>query len=126
MKVLMSIKPEFVEEMIKGNKKYEYRKSIFKNPNITDIVVYATKPFGKIVGEFKIEEILEDTPANIWSKTEKYSGINQSFFDHYFKDRKKAYAIKMKHFHVYDKPMDISEYDSTIKQALQSFSLDNS
>ena len=45
MKVLMSIKPEFVEEIIKGTKKYEYRKSLFKNPDISEIVVYATQPF---------------------------------------------------------------------------------
>ncbi|GEQ34459.1 ASCH domain-containing protein [Marinilactibacillus psychrotolerans] len=121
MKVLMSIKPEFVEEIIKGTKKYEYRKSLFKNPDISEIVVYATQPFGKIVGEFEIEDILEDNPANIWSNTKKYSGISKSFFNQYFKDRKKGYAIKIKEFHVYDIPMDISEYDSTIKQAPQSF-----
>lgn len=121
MKVLMSIKPEFVEEIIKGTKKYEYRKSLFKNPDVSEIVVYATQPFGKIVGEFEIEDILEDNPANIWSNTKKYSGISKSFFYQYFKDRKKGYAIKIKEFHAYDIPIDISEYDSTIKQAPQSF-----
>ena len=30
MRVLLSIKPDFVNEIIKGNKKYEYRKKIFR------------------------------------------------------------------------------------------------
>ena len=55
MKVLLSIKPEFVNEMVLGNKKFEYRKSIFKRADVTDVVVYATKPYGKVVGEFKID-----------------------------------------------------------------------
>lgn len=38
MKVLLSIKPEFVEEIILGNKKFEYRKSIFKRKDISSIV----------------------------------------------------------------------------------------
>ena len=31
MKVLLSIKPEFAEKIFNGTKKYEFRKSIFKN-----------------------------------------------------------------------------------------------
>lgn len=63
MKVLLSIKPEFVNEMVLGNKKFEYRKSIFKRADVTDVVVYATKPYGKVVGEFKIDRIIDDNPS---------------------------------------------------------------
>ena len=60
MKALLSIKPEFVEEIIEGRKKFEYRKKLFKRSDISSIVVYATKPYGKVVGEFEIETILEE------------------------------------------------------------------
>ena len=43
MKVLLSIKPEFVEAIFSGEKLYEYRKAIFKK-NVTTVVIYATKP----------------------------------------------------------------------------------
>ena len=52
MKALLSIKPEFVNEILAGNKKYEYRKKIFKQ-DIDAIVIYASMPMGKIIGEFK-------------------------------------------------------------------------
>ena len=58
MKVLLSIKPEFVEEIIEGRKKFEYRKSIFTRTDVSSVVVYATKPFGKVVGEFEIGSII--------------------------------------------------------------------
>ena len=41
MKVLLSIKPEFVREIFAGNKKYEYRKAIFTK-NVNQVVVYST------------------------------------------------------------------------------------
>lgn len=52
MKVLLSIKPEFVEKIFSGEKRFEYRKSIFKQQNIDTIVIYSTMPVGMIVGEF--------------------------------------------------------------------------
>ena len=58
MKILLSIKPEFVEEIFSGRKKFEYRKAIFTNKKVTSVIVYSTMPVGKIVGEFTIEEVL--------------------------------------------------------------------
>ena len=77
MKVLLSIKPQYAERIFAGKKKYEYRKSVFKRDDIDTIVVYVTKPVGKVIGEFKIDEILEDTPNVIWKKTKSYSGIEK-------------------------------------------------
>ena len=57
MKVLLSIKPEFVQEIFTGKKKYEYRKAIFTR-SVDKVVVYSTKPVGMIVGEFTVENIL--------------------------------------------------------------------
>ena len=65
MKVLLSIKPEFVQEIFTGKKKYEYRKAIFTR-SVDKVVVYSTKPVGMIVGEFTVENILNDTPSTLW------------------------------------------------------------
>lgn len=125
MKVLLSIKPEFVEEIVLGKKKFEYRKSIFKREDISSVVVYATKPYGKVVGEFEIENILVDKPENIWKKTKEYSGITKSYFISYFKGKEKGFAIQIKKFKEYDRPMDLSEFDNSLKVAPQSFCYTN-
>ena len=49
MKILLSIKPEFVKEIFSGKKKFEYRKSIFTNKKVTSVIVYSTMPVGQIV-----------------------------------------------------------------------------
>ena len=107
MKVLLSIKPKFVESIIKGNKKYEYRKAIFKK-NVDTVVIYKTTPFCKIIGEFEIDGILYDTPENIWHITQEFDGITQDYFDKYFYNRKIAYAIKIGNIKQYElEPKDI-------------------
>ncbi|EIB6518887.1 TPA: ASCH domain-containing protein [Enterococcus faecalis] len=121
MKVLLSIKPEFVEEIMEGRKKFEYRKNIFKRDDISSIVVYATKPYGKVVGEFEIESIIKDRPSNIWKETKQYSGISRKFFNEYFDGRDTGFAIQIKEFIKYDVPMDLNYFDKKIKVAPQSF-----
>ena len=95
MKALLSIKPEFAEAIFNGKKRFEYRKVIFKE-KVRYIQVYVTKPVGKIIGEFEIDEIIKDNPVEIWNKTKKYSGIKKEFYMEYFENRKIAYAIKIK------------------------------
>ena len=121
MKVLLSIKPEFVESIIKGKKRFEYRKSIFRRNDIDTVVVYATKPYGKIVGEFAVERIIEDEPANLWERTKTLSGISQGFFNQYFHNRDKGFAIEIEKFVAYKQPLTLQEFDSRIKAAPQSF-----
>ncbi|MBL0686426.1 MAG: ASCH domain-containing protein [Sulfurospirillum sp.] len=104
MKVLLSIKPKFVEDIFNGNKKFEYRKGIFIKPNIKTVVVYATKPVGKIVGEFDIENIIKEHPKKLWEKTKDYSGISKVFYDCYFIDKDIGYAIQIKSLNKYSKP----------------------
>lgn len=62
MRVLLSIKPEFVEKIFSGEKLYEYRKATFKNEDISSVVIYSTMPVGKIVGEFKFKKFILIVP----------------------------------------------------------------
>ncbi len=108
MKVLLSIKPEFAEKIFDGKKKYEFRKAVFKDPSVKTVVVYATKPVGKVVGEFDIEQVLQDRPSSIWEETKEFSGITKRFFTDYFRGREKAFAIKVKNPLKYLEPLDLT------------------
>lgn len=69
-KILLSIKPEYVKSIFEGKKKFEYRKIVAKNRS-DKIIIYSTYPISAIVGEADIEEILIDSPDNLWKKTKK-------------------------------------------------------
>jgi len=78
MRVLLSIKPEFAEKIFNGTKKYEFRRTVFKNQDIKTVVVYASSPVQKVIGEFEIEEIISDQLQALWKQTKKYAGINEA------------------------------------------------
>lgn len=121
MKVLLSIKPKYAQKIFEGEKKYEYRKSMFKRPDIDTVIVYATKPIGKVVGEFKIDKILEGSPNFIWEETKLYSGINEKEYIKYFAEKEKGFAIAIKNIIAYKDPLDLIELNPQIKRAPQSF-----
>ena len=117
MKVLLSIKPEFAHEIFSGTKRYEYRKTIFRQ-KVTTVVVYASSPVSKVVGEFEIDEILHDEIEALWEATKSYAGITRDFFFSYFGSRGSGYAIKIKSCALYDDPIELeSVYGSNPPQS---------
>ncbi len=109
MKVLLSIKPEYALKIFEGKKRFEFRKIIFKRPEIKTVIVYATSPMKLVIGEFEIEDIITTDPDNLWKQTKKYSGITQDFFFEYFANRKVAHAIKIKNIKKYEQPLNIKK-----------------
>jgi predicted transcriptional regulator len=93
--IILSIKPEFASKIFDGEKKYEFRRSIYKDPEIRKVYVYASYPVMRIIGEFQIEEILNLKVPNLWEKTKKQSGITEKFFYQYFDKKDKGYALKI-------------------------------
>jgi predicted transcriptional regulator len=109
MKVLLSIKPEFVDKILDGSKTYEFRKSSFKRDGIKAVVIYSTMPVGMVVAEFDIEYIVSEHPQKLWVRTEKSAGISKKFFDEYYSGRDKATAIKIGNIIKYKRPLKLSE-----------------
>jgi len=108
MKVLLSIKPEFALKIFDGSKRYEYRRAIFKNQEVTRVIVYASDPMKQIIGEFEIEDILHDELPVLWMKTKDHAGISERKFFEYFANRSCGYAIKVRTAQIYDIPLPLS------------------
>ena len=117
-KILISINPEHVQNIIAGIKKYEYRKIAAKQ-DVSSIIIYETTPIKRIVAEAEIVDVLEMPPEELWEQTKNESGISKVFFDRYFDNRTIAYAYKLGEIKVYDTPKTLMDYG--IKAAPQSF-----
>jgi len=120
MKVILSIKPIYAEKILNGEKTIELRKSIFKKNNIKKVIIYASSPISKVIGEFEIESILHDEINELWKKTKKENGVDIEFFKQYFENREKGYAIKIKNTKRYKVSYNI--YEKYGIKAPQSFS----
>ncbi|MGX7150067.1 ASCH domain-containing protein [Enterococcus ureasiticus] len=116
--ILLSIHPEFVEKIMNGEKKFEFRKVITKKkPN--KIIIYSTSPICKIIGEAEVEDILVDDPELVWNETKNFSGVNKEFYIEYFNDKEIAVAYKLKNVVKYEEPIMLKDYG--VKSAPQSF-----
>lgn len=105
MNAILSIKPQFVEEIVAGRKKYEFRKKGFKE-HVGKVYIYASSPVCRIVGEFVLGNILEGNPNEIWAKTSKVAGITREYFDEYYINKDLAYALEIKSFKPYREPIN--------------------
>ena len=117
-KILMSINPEHVNNILNGNKIYEYRKTKCKK-KIDSIVIYSTAPVMKVIAEVEVKCIIECEPNAVWQKTKNGAGIEKSFYDEYYKNRSKAVAYCLGNIQLFEVQRSLSYYG--IKTPPQSF-----
>jgi predicted transcriptional regulator len=68
---VMSIKEEYGLNLLNGKSMWEYRRRKSKI-NVGDkIILYATAPNKKLIGEFIVGKVLIGTANDIWNKTKK-------------------------------------------------------
>ena len=116
-KILISINPEYVDRILDGSKKYEYRKVLAKDVDL--LIIYSTSPAMKIVGEVKVMGNIEMAPSTLWEETKKEAGISRKKYREYFKGRKKACAYILGEVLKYETGRRLT--DIGINNAPQSF-----
>ena len=84
------------------------------------IVLYASSPTCKVVGEFTLEEVLTLNLDDLWETTCHGGGIERSYFDEYFEGRSTGHALKVKRTRRYRSPLCLQK-DFGISHPPQSF-----
>ncbi|HEY5583243.1 MAG TPA: ASCH domain-containing protein [Ruminiclostridium sp.] len=118
MKILLSIKPEYVENILNGSKKYEFRKRI-ASKHIDTIVIYSSSPKKKVVAEVKVMDTISMSPSALWEKTKKEAGISRTKFREYFRGCIMAHTYQLGEVKVYNEPKTLEDFN--ISHAPQSF-----
>lgn len=108
-KMLLSIKPMYVEKILSGKKKFEFRK-FHCRPEIDTIVIYSTSPIKQVVAEAKVVSIIEGDLAEVWQKTKEVAGISKKAYLAYYRGREIATAYQLGTITIYDTPRELSEY----------------
>ncbi|MDR1926534.1 MAG: hypothetical protein LBQ13_02475 [Endomicrobium sp.] len=108
-RILLSIKPEYVERIFNNTKKYEYRRILAKN-NVDSIIIYCSYPVKKIVGEFKVKSIIMRTPNTLWKMTQHSAGISKDKFYEYFSGKSMAYAYEIDSVRKYRTHRDLNDF----------------
>ena len=117
--ILLSIKPEYVDRILAGTKKYEYRKRLARSDSSV-LLVYSTSPVMKVVAKVEILGTICATPSTLWEQTKSNAVISRKKYREYFHGCKTAYAYKLGKVEIFDPPRDLLDYNITL--APQSFS----
>jgi len=109
MNVFLVIEPEYAFAILKGTKQYEFRKMGFRR-DIEKVVVYATSPYKRIVGYFKVGQIHQGSPQILWDRFNAHARIDRKDFSSYFNNKASGIAIEVKRpvsFRRHRKPREI-------------------
>ncbi len=115
---LFSIKPDYAQAILDGTKCFEFRTKRCKK-EIDLIVIYATSPVCKVLGEVAVSGILEDSPKELWSKTQAFAGIKYADYMKYFEGRDHAIAYCLSFPRRYGRPASLK--DLGVAAAPQSY-----
>ena len=100
---IISLKPQFVDLILSGEKTVELRNRVVRMEPGTVIWIYATKPVGGIVALAELDSVVHDTPAEIWVRYGREICIDRDHFDSYINNRESVSALilssvrKLKH-----------------------------
>lgn len=117
--VLLSIKPCFAEAILGGTKTFELRRSLFQSEHVRRVLLYASRPVAKVIGEFTIGRVLALDLDSLWEHTCHGSAVSRSYFDAYFRGRQYGYAIEVEAVRRYREPLALAEF--AVRRAPQSF-----
>ena len=93
--VILSLKPQYAELILSGEKTIELRNRVVRMEPGTVIWIYATKPVGGIVALAELDSIVHDTPSEIWLRFQREMCIDRAHFDSYIDNRESVSALKL-------------------------------
>lgn len=102
-RVLLSIKPRYATAILRGTKKYEFRRTIFSR-QVDVVLLYVSAPVRRVVAEFDVLSVISGPLSTLWRKTGRYAGIDKVSFFNYFEGLDKGHAIKIGEVRQYNEP----------------------
>lgn len=95
MSILLSIHPRYVQAIMDGRKRYEFRKRRFSRRDVQKAFIYSTHPVRMIVGTFTVGTVHVGTPKDLWMRFGRAAGMTKGEFFRYFQDSARGCAIEV-------------------------------
>jgi predicted transcriptional regulator len=92
---LLSIKPQYSERILSGEKKFELRKRKLGTRPGDVVVIYTSSPTRALTGAFIVQDEFEMPVTALWSLHRNDLGIRKEDYAEYFRDRDYAVAISI-------------------------------
>lgn len=103
---LISIRPCFVEKILSGEKRLEFRRSWAAEP-VDILVIYSSAPTQRIVATVNVIGVTEGSPTALWELAKvKGGGVTRQLIYDYFAGKKAGFAIEIADILEFEHPVD--------------------
>ena len=103
---LISIRPVFVEKILAGEKRLEFRRSWASEP-VDVLVIYSSSPTQRIVATVNVLGVTEGSPTALWGLAKKKGGgVTRQLLYDYFEGKKSGFAIEIADIFEFEQPID--------------------
>ena len=103
---LISIRPCFVEKILSGEKKLEFRRS-WAVEQVDVLVIYSSSPIQKIVATARVVDVTEGSPSALWELAKiRKGGVTRQLIRDYFSGKKTGFAIGISDVMEFEQPVD--------------------
>lgn len=103
---LISIRPCYVEKILSGEKRLEFRRRWTAEP-VDVLVIYSSSPIQRIVAMAKVVGVTEGSAAALWELAkEKKGGVTRQLIRDYFAGNKTGIAIEISDIAEFEEPLD--------------------
>lgn len=109
--IIISMAPKSAEALFDNPEKNVVFYKVTPANKVLRVIVYATAPVKKVVGEFDLQEIKIAATSTIWKNFSKASVISKKEYDSYYEGKEKAHAMISKKTYKYRNPKDLSDYN---------------
>lgn len=111
--ILISIHPEFVDKILSGEKRFEFRRKV-PTTELRRMVIYATSPVMKVVAVAEVKSVVSESPDRLWRSTRQSAGITKEYFQQYFDGRDIGHAIELGHIRKLKAPKSLSAISTSV------------
>jgi predicted transcriptional regulator len=93
--VILSIKPQYIEQIIGGQKTVELRRRFPSALGRAHLLLYSSAPVQAIVGHAVLEEVISLSLGSLWRRFSNAAAVTREHFDQYFHGIESGYALKL-------------------------------
>jgi predicted transcriptional regulator len=116
----MSIKRRYVDMIMDGAKRVEFRKTLLPS-GVDTVVLYVTSPTKRVVGQFSVAKQRIDSPPDLWDAYEMIAGVTENEFYDYFDGYWEGVAIEIDDVIAYSSSYSLQDVGWRDRQPPRSF-----
>jgi len=111
---LISIRPEFVEAIVSGEKTVEFRRRNLKLEPNSRLWIYCTSPTAAVTALAIVTKVHSGHVSEIWRTYGSKGYVSRLEFDEYFDGVEKAFAIEIAQVSNLLKPIELADLRSVV------------